>query len=89
MIDQAKHYYVFFDNRFHHLVFEYLLKTDCGFKLRNYSGFRYSFYIGKNRRTRVFCGKKKMRKLINELYLLGYDDAFIVEIKGGNNYGNL
>ena len=72
MMDQAKHYYIFHLDPFHRLVLEYLLESDHGFKLR---------YHGLDLRTRVFCGKRKKKKMIEELYLLGYDDSFIVEVK--------
>jgi len=72
MIDQAKHYYIFHFNPWHLAVLEWLLENDHGFRLR---------YHNKEWRTRVFCGRRKMRKLVNELYLLGYDDSFIIEVK--------
>lgn len=78
-MDQAKWYYICFNPLyaslkapFHRLVFKYQLKEELEIK-------RVSTRYYK---LQVFCGQKKLKKLIEEAHLLGLEDELLIFGKG-------
>lgn len=78
-MEQAKWYKVYYEfdvnniNRrllLYYTTLIYLLKNDHGIKRITDDEFDFKFYI--------FCGRKKLNKLIEEAHLLGLEDELLI-----------
>lgn len=92
-MDQAKWYYILwndidpprklynnlFNYYFKHLTLLYLLYSDHGFRRM------FIMRKGNSFGCKIFCGQKKLNKLIEEAHLLGLEDELLIFKKGEMN----
>ena len=85
-MDQAKWYYIFIKRgtlrkRFHYKILRYLMNQMFGRIVRDGTKVYYYNYYHQMDTVfifKVFCGKKKLKKLIEEAHLLGLEDELLI-----------